>query len=215
VDDIDYLPGARVLGRYRGGEFGFPGIVERADPSGVTVQYDDGDRETRPVGDVRPLGWHPGARIDAVWSGNGQWYAATILDISDRRVAVRFDDGIEEETETARCRMPWAGPVAVEPGQRVLGRWRGGDHWFPAVVRGVGDGIVALDYDDGDREEVPADAVRLLDWEVGTRIEAIWSGNGRHYEASIIDIAPDGSSLTVRFDDGIVEETVTARCRQA
>jgi hypothetical protein len=212
----DLLEGDSVLGRFRGGDFGFPGVVERIDDGQVTICYDDGDRDTRPAAEVRPLDWRPGTRVDAIWSGDGQWYAATILDIFDRRVALRFDDGIEEETETARCRVKWSGaqPSAAS-GERVLGRWRGGPHWFPGRVREVNGGTVRLDYDDGDSEELPASEIRALDWTVGTRIEAIWSGDGRYYDASITDIAPDGSSLSIRFDDGIEEETVTARCRQA
>jgi hypothetical protein len=208
--------GDSVLGRFRGGDFGFPGLVERVHDGQITIRYDDGDRDTRPAAEVRPLDWSRGTRVDAIWSGDGRWYEATILDIFDRRVSLRFDDGIEEETETGRCRVPWSGAqTAAEPAQRVLGRWRGGPHWFPARVREVNGGTVALDYDDGDFEQLPATEIRPLDWDVGTRIEAMWSGNGRYYDASIIAIAADGSSLSVRFDDGIVEETMTARCRQA
>lgn len=211
-----FQEGDSVLGRFRGGDFGFPGVVERIENGQVTIRYDDGDRDTRPAAEVLPLDWQPGTRVDAVWSGDGRWYSATILDIFDRRVALRFDDGIEEETETARCRVKWSAAQAnAGSGERVLGRWRGGPHWFPARVREAKDGMVPLDYDDGDSEALPATEIRPLDWEVGTRIEAIWSGDGRHYDASVIEIAADGSSLRVRFDDGIVEETVTARCRQA
>jgi len=208
--------GDSVLGRFRGGDFGFPGVVERVEDGQVTICYDDGDRDTRPSADVRPLDWRRGTRVDAIWSGDGRWYAATILDVFERRVSVRFDDGIEEETETGRCRVKWSGSQAsAASGERVLGRWRGGPHWFPARVREKKDGMVSLDYDDGDSEQLPTTEIRPLDWDVGTRIEAIWSGNGRYYDASIIAIAADGSSLSVRFDDGIVEDTVTARCRQA
>ena len=208
--------GDSVLGRFRGGDFGFPGVVERIEDGHVSIRYDDGDRDTRPAGEVRPLDWRSGTRVDAIWSGDGRWYSATILDIFDRRVALRFDDGIEEETETARCRVLWReAQLAAAQGERVLGRWRGGPHWFPARVRAETDGMVSLDYDDGDSELLPASEIRPLDWTVGTRMEAIWSGDGRYYDASILDIAPDGSSLTIRFDDGIEEETTTARCRQA
>lgn len=218
----DFRPGDRVLARWRGGNFLFPGTVERADDQGIAIAYDDGDRDTRPPADVRPFDWQPGTRIEAIWSGNGQYYAATILRISDSSLAVRFDDdGIEEDTVTARCRMAWTGPSAAVSsaplgvGQRVLGRWRGGPHWFPAVVRDVRNGTVALAYDDGDSEELPASEVRPLSWTIGSRIEAVWSGDGRYYAAAITDIAPDGSRLSVLFDDGIREDTISARCREA
>lgn len=102
----------------------------------------------------------------------------------------------------------------LQPGDWVLGRYRGGDFYFPGVVQHVGpDGAVTIAYDDGDRETVPASRVKPYDWAVGSRVEAIWSGNGRWYEATIIAAAPNGSDLVVRFDDGIEESLTTARCR--
>ena len=100
------------------------------------------------------------------------------------------------------------------PGDRVLAQWQGDRLWFPGVVHSVGeDGSVAIRYDDGTSEIRPANQVKPYDWDVGTRIDAIWSGNGQWYAATIIEADPDGSILAVRFDDGIVEQTVTGRCR--
>ena len=100
------------------------------------------------------------------------------------------------------------------PGDWVLGQWQGGRWWFPGVVHSIGeDGSVAIQYDDGTTEIRPANQVKRYDWRVGTRIDAIWSGDGQWYAAEIIEADPDGSNLKVRFDDGIEEETVTGRCR--
>jgi hypothetical protein len=96
----------------------------------------------------------------------------------------------------------------------VLAQWQGGRFWFPGVVHSLGeDGSVAISYDDGTSEIRPANQVRRYDWEVGTRIDAIWSGDGQYYAATITEADPDGSNLIVHFDDGIVERTVTGRCR--
>ena len=103
----------------------------------------------------------------------------------------------------------------LEPGNWVLGRYRGGDYYFPGVVQHVGpDGAVTIAYDDGDRETVPADGAKPYDWRIGSRIEAIWSGNGGWYDAVIIAVHDNGADLVVRFDDGIEETIVTARCRE-
>lgn len=101
------------------------------------------------------------------------------------------------------------------PGDWVLGQWQGGRWWFPGVVHSIGeDGSIAIQYDDGTSEIRPANQVKTYDWRVGSKIDAIWSGNGGWYAAEIIEADPGGSNLTVRFlDDGIVEETVTGRCR--
>ena len=99
-------------------------------------------------------------------------------------------------------------------GSWVLGRYRGDDFFFPGVVQHVADGAVTIGYEDGDRETLPAHLTKPYDWAIGSRIEAIWSGNGQYYDAVIIAAADNGSDLTVRFDDGIEETTVTARCRE-
>ena len=100
------------------------------------------------------------------------------------------------------------------PGDWVLGQWQSGRWWFPGVVHSIGeDGSVAISYDDGTTEIRPASQVRRYDWQVGTRIDAIWSGDGHWYAATIIAADPDGANLKVRFDDGVEEETVTGRCR--
>jgi len=100
-----------------------------------------------------------------------------------------------------------------ERGQWVLGRYRGGQFFFPGVVQEAVGGFVTIAYDDGDRESLPETQVKPYDWEPGARIHAIWSGNGQWYDATIIEAHANGSNLTVRFDDGIVEDTVTGRCR--
>ena len=100
------------------------------------------------------------------------------------------------------------------PGDWVLGQWQGGRWWFPGVVHSIGeDGSVAIRYDDGTTEIRPANQVKRYDWQVGSRIDAIWSGDGLWYAAEIIEADPDGANIKVRFDDGIEEETVTGRCR--
>jgi len=55
---------------------------------------------------VRPFDWRAGTRIDAIWSGNGQWYARRVMEIDEdgRNLTVRFEDGIREETSSANCR---------------------------------------------------------------------------------------------------------------
>ena len=100
-----------------------------------------------------------------------------------------------------------------ERGQWVLGRYKGGDFFFPGVVQEAVGGLVTIGYDDGDRETLPEAQVKPYDWAAGSRVHAIWSGNGQWYDATIVEADSNGSNLTVRLDDGIVEQTLTGRCR--
>jgi hypothetical protein len=104
---------------------------------------------------------------------------------------------------------------AFSEGDRILAQWDGGEFWFPGRVHSVGgDGSVAVRYDDGMSDIRPANQVKPFDWEVGSRIDAIWSGNGKWYAARIMDMAEDGRSVLVRFeDDGIREGRETGQCR--
>ena len=102
------------------------------------------------------------------------------------------------------------------PGDRILAQWNGGRFWFPGSVHSVGEGSVAVQYDDGMSDIRPANQVKHFDWETGSRIDAIWSGNGQWYAARIMEIDESGRYVGVRFeDDGIREETTSARCRSA
>jgi hypothetical protein len=105
--------------------------------------------------------------------------------------------------------------MAFYEGDRVLAQWDGGDFWFPGHVHSVGgDGAMAIRYDDGMSDIRQPDQVKGFDWETGSRIDAIWSGNGRWYAARIVDMDEDGRMVLVRFeDDGIREARETGQCR--
>ncbi len=102
-------------------------------------------------------------------------------------------------------------------GDRILAQWNGGPFWFPGRVHSVaGDGSVAVRYDDGMSDIRPANQVKPFDWEAGSRIDAIWSGNEQWYAARIIEIEADGRTVEVRFeDDGIRETRDTGQCRSS
>jgi hypothetical protein len=105
---MSYYEGDRILAQWEGGEFWFPGRVHSVGGDGsVAVSYDDGMSDIRPANQVKPFDWTEGSAIDAIWSGNGHWYAAHItqLDPDSNSVGVRFDDdGIEETRGTGQCR---------------------------------------------------------------------------------------------------------------
>ena len=106
--------------------------------------------------------------------------------------------------------------MACYEGDRILARWDGGSFWFPGRVHSVGgDGSIAVQYDDGMSDIRPADQVKPFDWHVGSRIDAIWSGNGGWYAARIMEMSADGRTVGVRFEDGIREDRDTGQCRSS
>ena len=59
----DFERGQWVLGRYRGGKYYFPGVVQDSVGGFVTIGYDDGERESLPAADVKPYDWEVGSHI--------------------------------------------------------------------------------------------------------------------------------------------------------
>lgn len=101
----------------------------------------------------------------------------------------------------------------LSPGDWILAQWRGGHFWYPGVVHSIGEGgSVAIRYDDGSSEIRPANQVRRYDWTVGSRIHALWPGDGKWYEAVIVAMEGE-TGVTVCYEDGVTEKTVTSRCR--
>ncbi len=101
-----YQPGDWVLAQWKGDEYWFPGLVERVEGNRVTVAYDDGTRETRPVNQVRPYNWDVGSRVECRWAGGSEWHAGRITAVSSDGEGIRvdYDDGDREETRTGFCR---------------------------------------------------------------------------------------------------------------
>lgn len=102
---------------------------------------------------------------------------------------------------------------AQKQGDWVLGKWRGGDYWFPGVVQSRSADEVTIAYDDGTRETVYLRQVRPYDWDVGTRIECRWGGGKEWYAGKIAGVSKDGTKLEVKYDDGDSERIATGGCR--
>ncbi len=93
-----------VLGNYKGAGYWFPGVVEKIGGGQITVRYDDGDRETVSINDVRPYDWMIGMKVECNYKGQGEWYAGKIASLAGEKIGIAYDDGDKETTKTGRCR---------------------------------------------------------------------------------------------------------------
>ena len=95
-----------VLARWQGGPYWFPGIIEKVAGGKITVLFDDGDRETLPISQVKAYDWREGSRIECRWADSSQWYGTKIERIENDRVTLHvvYDDGVSEKTLTSFCR---------------------------------------------------------------------------------------------------------------
>jgi hypothetical protein len=100
-------PGDWVLSRWQGNQYWFPGIVQRVEGSRVTVAYDDGTSETRPIRQVKHYDWTIGSRVECRWRAGNAWYPGRIVAIrgsSGTELRVFYEDGDREEISTSLCR---------------------------------------------------------------------------------------------------------------
>ncbi|MEC9343169.1 MAG: hypothetical protein VYD64_04910 [Pseudomonadota bacterium] len=99
-----YQQGEWVLGQWQGGAYYYPGIVAGQVNGMVTIRYDDGDVDTRPVNQVRPYDWRVGSRVECNFQRAGVWYSGTISSLGGASLAIAYDDGDFETTRTGLCR---------------------------------------------------------------------------------------------------------------
>lgn len=95
-----------VLAQWQGGSAWYPGVIESVSGNQITIRYDDGTRETRPLNQVRPYDWRVGTRVACQWT-DGRWYNATItaMDSGGSQIDVLYEDGDRQRTNTGRCRV--------------------------------------------------------------------------------------------------------------
>jgi len=93
-----------VLARFKGGQFYFPGVIQSISGDRVTVAYDDGDRETLSLANVKPYNWAIGTRVECNFQGAGKWFPGVIASLAGGTVGINYDDGDKERTNTGRCR---------------------------------------------------------------------------------------------------------------
>lgn len=102
---------------------------------------------------------------------------------------------------------------AQNVGDWVLAPWRNSAMEFPGVVSARSGNAVTIQFDDGTSETRHISEVRAYDWGPGSRIACRWT-DGNWYNATILWAGDDGYSLRIEYDaDGVVEDTVTGRCR--
>lgn len=99
-----YQKGDWVLARFQNGPFWFPGVVESDNGRGVTVVYDDGDRETLASNLVKNYDWQPGSVVECNFESSGKWFRGKITTLSGDKLSIAYDDGDKERTKTGLCR---------------------------------------------------------------------------------------------------------------
>ncbi len=93
-----------VLGNYQKSGYWFAGIAESINGGKITIRYDDGERETVALRDVRPYDWMIGSRVECNYKNAGTFYPGTITSLAGEKAGISYDDGDKETTTTGLCR---------------------------------------------------------------------------------------------------------------
>lgn len=99
---------------------------------------------------------------------------------------------------------------AQSPGDWVLARGKGGQHWLFGVVEKAWGNRITVQYDGNDREDLNFTEVRRYNWTVGSPVECR-SHDDLWRPATIAALA--GERLWIIHEDGSRATTVTGRCR--
>jgi hypothetical protein len=93
-----------VLGNWQGAGYWYPGVIDKISGGKVTIRYDDGDKETVSIGEVRPYDWMIGTKVECNYKNAGEWYPGKIASLAGEKIGIAYDDGDKETTKTGRCR---------------------------------------------------------------------------------------------------------------
>jgi hypothetical protein len=196
-----WIVGDRVLAKWSGDGFWYPGTIQDVENEQLHVFYDDGEDEWRAPDEVAELTLEVGSRVFGRWQGGQFYYPGKITRVEGDRIQVKYDDGDQEWTSVEYLRIRRStGPMPWKVGQRVLAHWVPEPFFYPGKIDAVNDDYLHIRFDDGDQAWVIPEQIRPLRIEVGTRVFARWQGGRYYYPADVAQ--QQGDKIFIRYDDG-------------
>jgi hypothetical protein len=192
-----------------------PAAVLRRDGDRLHVEFEDGEHEATSLGMVRidpddwkgraaprpGHSWIVGDRVLAKWGQDPFWYPGTVQALEGERLHVYYDDGYDEWLTPERV-----APLDLKAGDRVFGRWRQGEAFYPGQITSRDGEKIHIRYDDGDQETTTLSLVRVRrgaganPWRVGQRVLAQWGPEPFYYPGVVG--AVNGDVISIQYDDG-------------
>ncbi len=96
-------------------------------------------------------------------------------------------------------------------GDSCLANWSHDDYWYPGTIIEVDRGEFHIQFDDGDREWLPADSLVEENLGIGSVVYANWKVAGTYYSGKITERI--GDVIWMHYDDGDEEWTTIAFVR--
>ncbi|MBL8063756.1 MAG: hypothetical protein JNK32_12085 [Anaerolineales bacterium] len=100
--------------------------------------------------------WNEGDRVYAYWDEDDYFYPATILNISEEDIYIRFDTGEEEWTQEE-----YLEEYAVSADEEVECKSARDDQYYDVTVRSADGDRLEVEFDDGTTEWTTLNRIRF------------------------------------------------------
>jgi translation initiation factor IF-1 len=208
--------GDRVLARWGGDLFWYPGTIYSVGDCDYSILFDDQDQAVVPPGDVTPLEVQVGDKVFCrpKFEASLRYFPAEVTRIAGEVIDVLYEDSEEVELNTSISRIR----IRRESGKAI--RWNEGDRvlvfgrdefWYPAQILSVDGDRTFASFFDGRHGWLKPEEVRPLRLIPGMQIDCRKVA-GEEYQRATIDRAA-GDVLQVTYEDGTSEQTLVRLVR--
>lgn len=135
------------------------------------------------------------------WKAGDETFANSVVAALGGQAAApaAAEEKLPADTEKAA-----AATAVFKVDEKIMGRWKGGNRWYPGKITKVSGDEIYVNYDDGSKEVLPPMNVAHLNQpnssiSVGQAVLAKWTDNN-YYSGTIQSF--DDSTVTVKWNDG-------------
>jgi hypothetical protein len=203
--------GDRVLARWGGDLFWYPGTIFALEEEGYKILFDDQDQAVVPPSDVTPLEIHVGDKVlcRPKFEPSLRYFPAEVTRVAGEVIDVVYEDSEDEELNTSvsriRIRRESGRTIRWSEGERVLVSGRD-QFWYPAQVLSIDGDRTFASFFDGRHGWLKPEEIRPLKLPVGMSLECRKSAGEEYVVATLDQVA--GDVLDVTYDDGSREQTL-------
>ncbi len=203
--------GDRVLARWGGDLFWYPGTIFAVRDGEYTIVFDDQDQAAVPPEDIMPLDVQVGDKVYCrpKFEVALRYFPAEVTRVAGEVIDVLYEDSEEDERNTSvsriRIRRESGKSIRWNEGDRVLVFGRDG-FWYPAQILSVDGDRTFASFFDGRHGWLKPEEIRPLRLAAGMSLSCR-KGAGEEYQPATLERV-SGDVLDVTYEDGCREESL-------
>jgi hypothetical protein len=208
--------GDRVLARWGGDLFWYPGTIFAVEDGGFQILFDDQDQAVVPASDVMSLEIQVGDKVlcRPKFEPALRYFPAEVTRVAGEVIDVVYEESEDEELNTSvsriRIRRESGRTIGWSEGDRVLVSGRD-QFWYPAQVLSIDGDRTFASFFDGRHGWLKPEEIRPLKLSPGMSLECRKSAGEEYVPATLDQMA--GDVLHVTYDDGSREQTLVRLMR--